>query len=285
MKINLVKNGIFPITLDINGNPLDLPDTGYNLPGTVQGEGMYLGIPSFIRLSGCNLRCAWIGADGNGSPCDTPYSSHTPEKNMMEIDDVIKILTVNNPKFTIRHVVISGGEPTLQTAALEELLTDLKRLGYITTLETNATIYTDTIADNTDLVSMSPKLSSSTPHEANLKNTGIKYIASWAAKHERDRINIDVINSYISRAIGNGTHFQLKFVVSKPEDIEEIKEDFISKITDYRLQDEDIMLMPEGVTADDIINNSQWVAKAAIENGWRFTPRLHTILWGTKRGV
>jgi hypothetical protein len=30
MKLNLVKNGIFPIIKDINGNPIsEIPDTGY----------------------------------------------------------------------------------------------------------------------------------------------------------------------------------------------------------------------------------------------------------------
>ena len=71
-------------------------DTGFKVSGTIQGEGKLIGTPClFIRTSGCNLRCSWVGSDGNGSPCDTPYSSHNPEKNMMEIDSIIKILNAN----------------------------------------------------------------------------------------------------------------------------------------------------------------------------------------------
>ena len=94
MKINLVENGVFPITKDAEGNLLEgALDTGLSSPGTVQGEGKLLGTSClFIRTSGCNLRCAWVGADGNGSPCDTPYSSHHAEKNMMEVDDVVKLV-------------------------------------------------------------------------------------------------------------------------------------------------------------------------------------------------
>jgi organic radical activating enzyme len=43
--------------------------------------------------------------------------------------------------------------------------------------------------------------------------------------------------------------------------------------------------MPEGVTAEDLMTKSDWVAKEAIARGWRFTPRLHALLWGVKVGV
>ena len=112
MKINLVENGVFPITKDADGNLLEgALDTGLSSPGTVQGEGKLLGTSClFIRTSGCNLRCAWVGADGNGSPCDTPYSSHHAETNKMEVDDVVKLVQANRGK--MNYVVVSGGEHT-----------------------------------------------------------------------------------------------------------------------------------------------------------------------------
>jgi 7-carboxy-7-deazaguanine synthase len=283
MKINLVKNGIFAITKDINGNPMsDIPDTGYNISGVVQGEGKLLGMPClFIRTSACNLRCSWVGTHGKGSPCDTPYSSHHPEKNRMEVDDIIKTIMVNAGE--IKHIVVSGGEPTMQDEALTELLQKLQTKGFHTTIETNATIYTESIARYTNLVSMSPKLSSSTPHEANLVETGIEYNAKWAERHEKDRINIEVIQKYIKAKYRYGHDFQLKFVVTTPEDIVEIKRDFLDKLENF--QPEDVCLMPEGITPEELMSRTGWVVQECLKNGWRFTPRLHTLLFGTKRGV
>jgi 7-carboxy-7-deazaguanine synthase len=320
MKINLVNNGIFPIIYDADGELLpDIPDTGYDVPGTLQGEGLLTGTPClFIRTSSCNLRCSWLSTTGKGSPCDTPYSSHKPEKNIMDIENIVNIITANSLSGTIRHVVISGGEPTIQTESLSELLRQLQAKGFHTTIETNATVYSDSIAKYTDLVSMSPKLRSSTPWEANLKDTGIAYSEKWAMRHERDRKNIPVIQQYIDACyhklteiqgremqvkedlIGDKSalpfeiypdyarrksnrNFQLKFVVTDLNDFTEIETDFISKLKGVR--PEDIFIMPEGVTPEELMLRSQWISKECIARGWRFTPRLHTMLWGTKRGV
>ena len=123
MKLNLVNGGIFPIKGSLNED-----STGFQYSGTFQGEGKLTGTAClFIRTSACNLRCAWVGLDGNGSLCDTPYSSHNPEKNQMEIDDIIETVLRNTREQNINHVVISGGEPTMHTSTwklLKEIETD-----------------------------------------------------------------------------------------------------------------------------------------------------------------
>jgi hypothetical protein len=116
----------------------------------------------------------------------------------MEVDDIIRIVLDNTLSQNISHIVISGGEPTMQTESLIDLLKKLKNRGYHTTIETNATLFDKSIPQYTDLVSMSPKLSSSTPWEANLKNSGVIYKKNWAERHERDRINIEAIQQYIN---------------------------------------------------------------------------------------
>lgn len=277
-KINLVKNGIFPITKDINGNQIkDSLDTGLSIAGTVQGEGKLLGTPClFIRTSGCNLRCSWIGADGNGSPCDTPYSSHHPEKNMMSIDDIITIVQHNIGNMD--YVVISGGEPTMQKD-LAELAFRLSTMGLHVTIETNGTIFNKDLTNYVSLMSISPKLKSSTPWKDNLKGTGIEFNDKWANRHERDRKNIKVIQQYID----SGVDFQLKFVVSNPADILEIENDFLNKLDCW--SPDDIVLMPEGTSSEMLQQRSKWAIAAAIERGWRFTPRLHIDLFGKARAV
>jgi|TARA_R110000822_G_scaffold206166_1_gene342614 7-carboxy-7-deazaguanine synthase len=282
MKINLVENGVFPITKDADGNLLEgALDTGLSSPGTAQGEGKLLGTAClFIRTSGCNLRCAWVGADGNGSPCDTPYSSHHAETNKMEIDDVVKLVQANRGK--MNYVVVSGGEPTMQQG-LSELLAKLQSLSLHTTIETNATIFNPLIARHTNLISMSPKLASSTPHEANLKNTGIDYSEHWAKKHEAKRRNIDTIQKYIDAAKLYDNDFQLKFVVQNPNDIQEIENDFLAHLLGWTA--DDVVLMPEGTSSDMLADRSYWAIEAAINRGWRFTPRLHIELFGKARAV
>lgn len=227
--------------------------------------------------------CSWIGADGNGSPCDTPYSSHNPERNMQKVESILATVEANIQGTGIRYIVVSGGEPTLQDKPLAALLEGLQELGLHTTIETNGTIFHQEIAKHTDLVSMSPKLSTSTPWEANLKNTGIDYNEKWAERHERDRINIESIQSYIDFARSNGNDFQLKFVVSRPEDFEEIESDFLSKLENWNV--DDVCIMPEGVTADDLAERTEWAAKMALERGYRFTPRLHILMYGKNRYV
>jgi 7-carboxy-7-deazaguanine synthase len=292
MKLNLVNGGIFPIKENLTED-----STGFKYSGTFQGEGKLTGTAClFIRTSACNLRCAWIGLDGKGSPCDTPYSSHKPEKNIMEVDDIIQIVVENTLQQKIKHIIISGGEPTMQTEALEELLEKLQNLGYHTTIETNATIFSEGIAKYTGLCSMSPKLASSTPWEANLVDTGIGFNQKWAERHERDRKNIPVIQAYIDNCYkkdenGNVDYtrrkqshdFQLKFVVLQEADIDEIENDFLKHLKG--VNNDDVCLMPEGVTADDLMTRSYWTIEACIKRGWRFTPRLHALLFGVKRGV
>jgi 7-carboxy-7-deazaguanine synthase len=278
MKINLVQGGIFPIF-----GKTDQDSTNFITAGTFQGEGKLTGTPClFIRTSGCNLRCAWKGLDGKGSLCDTPYSSHNPEKNNMEIDEIVRIVKDNTKPQNINHVVISGGEPMLQFKPLRELTQKLKEEGFHITLETNATIYDEEVAENIDLVSMSPKLSTSTPWESNLKDTGVQYNEKWANKHEKLRISIDKIQSFIDVRNKFGNDFQLKFVVADDKDIKEV-ESILGQLNNF--EPSDIMLMPEGVNVDTLNKRTGWIAEQALMRGWRFCPRLHIMMFGKARYV
>lgn len=105
---------------------------------SVQGEGRFTGVPAvFLRLSGCNQQCDF---------CDTDHQSFTE----MSEDDII--LAVSS--FPSRHIVITGGEPTLQlTASLCQKLHDA---GFFIQIETNGS---HPIADGCaiDWITCSPK--------------------------------------------------------------------------------------------------------------------------------
>lgn len=103
---------------------------------SLQGEGFYVGVPSvFIRLSGCNLQCSF---------CDTTHQSFT-DMSEREIADVVA-------QYPAQHVVITGGEPSLQLTAL--LIELLHKLDKEVAVETNGT---HILPENVDWITLSPK--------------------------------------------------------------------------------------------------------------------------------
>jgi len=159
------------------------------------------------------------------------------------------------------HVVLTGGEPLLQPD-FDELCGALDEHK---TVETNATVYRDVDAD---LVSMSPKLSNSTPSED---------AGEWREIHEEDRLNFDVIESYIS-----SHDYQLKFVVADHEDLGEI-ENILGSLTDY--DPNRVLLMPEGVDRETLRERGEWLTEVCKERGFRYSPRLQIHIYGNQRGT
>ena len=219
---------------------------------SVQGEGILIGTPSiFVRTSGCNLRCVW---------CDTPYTSWTPEGDEMSIESIIGEVV----RYPARHVVVTGGEPMIMPEIVP-LTEALRRAGLHITVETAGTVFAPVACD---LMSISPKLANSIPRE--------REGGRWAAQHERLRIQEQVL----CRLISEYEH-QLKFVVQRPEDVEEIR----ALVAQLRAGRSKVVLMPEGTDAATIRERGTWLAELCKEEGFRFSPRLHIELWGNRRGV
>jgi 7-carboxy-7-deazaguanine synthase len=92
---------------------------------SIQGESSYAGIPcSFIRTTGCNLRCVW---------CDTQYAFYGGQKMTIE-----EILTAIEPH-GCNLVEITGGEPLLQEE-VSELSSELLRRGHTVLIETGGSL-------------------------------------------------------------------------------------------------------------------------------------------------
>ncbi len=217
---------------------------------SVQGEGGLVGVPSvFVRTSGCNLRCVW---------CDTPYTSWHPEGRDYELRGILD----EAAEYRARHVVVTGGEPMI-ARDIVELTEGLRRLGVHITIETAGTVFAPVACD---LMSISPKLSNSTP------------VADerWAARHESLRIQPEVLKRLMAHC-----DYQLKFVVTRLEDLDEIR----PLVALLGADPSKIFLMPEGREPGVLRERGMWIVEACKREGFRFSPRLHIELWGDRRGV
>ena len=285
--IRLVKNGIFPLMKDENGNPMVIaPETGFSFAGTIQGEGKLIGVPVlFIRTSGCNLRCIWRLANGNISICDTKESSFDTRNSVQyDINKVLNLIKYNIGN--LNHIVISGGEPMLQSKSLVKLCMQIKsEFNCHITIETNGTIFIPELINYVDLFSISPKLINSTPDIDKLESAELTSFAGYIEQHEKRRINLKALQDFLNyrKDVGAGNYdVQFKFVVSDEGEENEIKDLILDLIN---LKKEDIILMPLGVDDLEINLSSKIVVGMAIRNGWRYSSRLHIDLFSNLVGV
>jgi 7-carboxy-7-deazaguanine synthase len=215
---------------------------------SIQGEGSLVGVPSvFVRTSGCNLRCRW---------CDTPYTSWQPEGTDWPLDRIVDEVKAH----PARHVVITGGEPMI-SPEIVPLSERLRAAGMHITIETAGTVFAPAACD---LMSISPKLSNSTPD------------GPFQAQHDRLRIQPDVLRRLMERY-----EYQLKFVMEQESDLAEV----LKLLERLGADREKVILMPEGTDRGRLEERSIWLAEICKREGFRFSPRLHVDLWGNRRGV
>ena len=210
-----------------------------------------MGVPSvFLRLATCNLACHW---------CDTKYTwdwrNFDYQTEVMELDlDAVK---GRIQAFNCSHVVITGGEPLLQQAELEPLVESLADDGHTFEVETNGTIVpTTAMLRHIGQWNVSPKLrtSGNTP-EAREIPLALETFAQLPEAY-------------------------FKFVMTGDSDL-----DGVCALRDkYRLRPDRVLLMPEGRTREALEKKSSWLSEACVKHGFRFTTRLHILLWGDERG-
>jgi 7-carboxy-7-deazaguanine synthase len=160
--------------------------------------------------------------------------------------------------YPCKHLVLTGGEPLLHQRLLAPILSSLKQSGFFIEVETNGTIAPSVeMIEYVGCFNVSPKTSNS-------------------LVQERVRIRLDSLQALV----GTGKAW-FKFVVRDAPDLVEI-EDMISK---FDLPRERVLLMPEGTDATTLLARSQWLVEICKQNGFRFSPRLHILLFGNKRGT
>ncbi|MBW8783294.1 MAG: 7-carboxy-7-deazaguanine synthase QueE [Novosphingobium sp.] len=226
----------------------------------LQGEGPSAGQPcAFVRLSRCNLACVW---------CDTAYtwrfeSDTRPHRDGINFDRSDNQFVLAEPDVAERigalgqkRLVVTGGEPLLQAAALARMLALLPPM--TVEIETNGTISPPSTFDRrVAQYNVSPKLA----HSGNPAALALlpDRLARWAAE---------------PRAF-------FKFVIAEPADLAEVLE-----LRDrFALPPERIFLMPEGRNSGTLRTRAVWLSELCSKYEFNLSDRLHIYSHGDTRGT
>jgi len=187
------------------------------------------------------------------------------ERKHREVETQTGEIVAQIEEWDCPHVVLTGGEPMLQ-AELIPLCDSLRRMGRHITVETAGTLYLPVACD---LMSISPKLSNSTPSAYR--------DVRWSRRHERDRHAPDVVRRLVAEY-----DYQVKFVVDSLSDCQEVQRylDELSEIDRRR-----VMLMPQGVDAQALADRGRWLEPYCQAHGLRFCPRKQVEWFGLVRGT
>jgi 7-carboxy-7-deazaguanine synthase len=231
---------------------------------SIQGEGRNAGrTRTFVRLSGCNLHCVWCDTAYTWNWTGTPFEHVRNQKYdlaalMLKLD-VGAVCDLALAADT-EGLVITGGEPLLQSEAVAAFAAEMRRRApaRVIEIETNGTIAPSaSLVEAVDLFTVSPKLA----HSGNEAAIALKRdaLAAFAA---------------LERAI-------FKFVAQTPADIEAVA----ALAQSLGVSPQRLYVMPEGTSTATLDAHMQTIAPAAIAHGFNISDRLHIRLWGDRRGV
>lgn len=228
---------------------------------SLQGEGPSAGRPcAFVRLSRCNLACVW---------CDTAYTwrftgDNRPHRDELAFERQANQIVLDEENVAARiaalgqpGLVITGGEPLLQGAALARMAA-LLPAGIRIEIETNGTVTPHPALDRlVAQYNVSPKLS----HSGNPADLALvpERLAAWAADERA----------------------WFKFVIAAPSDVAEV----LALRDTYAIPPSRIQLMPEGHSGEVLRQRARWLAAICLEHEFLFTDRLHIHLYGDTRGT
>lgn len=190
------------------------------------------------------------GCDVGCTWCDTRYSWDPAAGETLEIDEAWRRAGELGES---RLLVVTGGEP-LQHEGLAELLGAALQRWPVVEVETSG-VAPPPLAHERLHWNVSPKLPSVTP----------RWRDTWA-------------HAGAWRDTPNAT---FKIVVGSDADAA----DAVRLIGENAIPADRVMLMPEGLTDEQVRAHAELVADTCKAHGYRMSPRLHIWMWGPKRGV
>jgi len=183
--------------------------------------------------------------------CDTKYSWDPAAGREVDLPALLDEVAA----FPCRRVVITGGEP-LESPLFVPLAAALAAGGYLVEVETSGT-----------------RAPAAEPDAGIQWNVSVKLSGSGVP--ESTRINPGAIRAFLARGAW------WKFVVSEPAELGEV----LRLAERFALPRERVLLQPEGLRAEELAARTPWLVEACKTHGFRFSPRLHVLIWGAKRGV
>ncbi|MFI6345788.1 radical SAM protein [Streptomyces sp. NPDC050560] len=202
------------------------------------------------------MSCRW---------CDTPYTwdwrgvgdsgiKYDPrvELHRRDVASVARELLA----LDVGLVVVSGGEPLSQQARLVPLVGLLTEAGVEIEVETNGTRVPD----------------------GRLADAGVRFNVSPKLAHSGDPASRRIVPAALRR-FARTPDTVFKFVCRDLGDLDEVA----ALAEEFALPS--VWIMPEGQNRDDIDRHMESIVTSVIDRGWNVTTRLHTLVWGHKRGV
>ena len=181
--------------------------------------------------------------------CDTKYSWDPAGGHQVTLAALVE----KAEAFSCRRAIVTGGEP-LESSLFVPLVETLRVRGFTVEVETSGILSPPPVPVDQWNVSLK------------LANSGVP---------EARRINQDAVRDFRSQGAW------WKFVVIDQSDVTEV----LQLMERLALPRDRILLMPEGIQREEILERSLWVVEECRRHGFRYSPRLHILLWGAKRGV
>jgi 7-carboxy-7-deazaguanine synthase len=212
--------------------PLEVSETFFS----ILGESTFTGLPAFfIRLAGCNLRCRY---------CDTAYAYEGG--CVMPVEALVATALAHR----CRYVLVTGGEPLLQTET-RSLLAALADVGLTVLLETNGSLPIENVDGRVRRIL-----------DVKCPGSGMADRMRWA--------NLEALTG----------QDEVKFVISGPDDLDWA----LGIVRTHRLAERlPVLISPVfGVVSPE--EAVRWILASGLP--LRLNVQLHKYIWGLEaRGV